>query len=319
MRLTARGAPALVVQGLLIGAAAALAAFFTFAAPGPAPFVAHFQPATLGDQPRGAVVLAREDGDLAVGVAVAPRGDHLLLVATVFGPSGSGVGGLRTSFAVTAGGRTLRAAGAACSAGCYEAAVTAAARPLTASVRLGRRKPVVFVLPRQWPAPPALALVRDAAAEYGQLRSLVTRERLASDPTDAVSTTYYAVAPDKLRFQVRGGVESIIIGDKRWDRQPASRWQESPQAPIRPITPYWTPLVQDATVIGSATVGGRACWVIAFADPQTPGFFTIWLDKADHRTLELEMTAAGHFMHHSYGPFDATVVVAPPAGAEPRT
>lgn len=302
------------LQALLIAAAVALAAFFTFAAPGPAPFVARFEPATLGDQPPGAVVLAREDGDLAVGLAVAPRGDHLLLVATVFGPDGSGAGGLRTSFALSAGGRTLTAAGSACGAGCYEAAVTTSARPLSASVMLGRGRPVAFALPRQWPAPSALALVRDAAAQYGHLHSLVTHERLAADPTDAVYTTYYAVAPDRLRFQVRGGVESIIIGDRRWDRQGAAGWQESPQAPIRPITPYWTPLVQDATIIGTASVAGRACWVIAFADPQTPGFFTIWLDKADHRTLELEMTAAAHFMHHSYGPFDAHVVVKPPAG-----
>jgi hypothetical protein len=70
--------------------------------------------------------------------------------------------------------------------------------------------------------------------------------------------------------------------------------------------------VQDARIIGETTVAGRPCWVIAFADPQTPGFFTIWLDKRNHRTLELEMTAAAHFMHHSYGPFNAPITVAPP-------
>jgi hypothetical protein len=36
-----------------------------------------------------------------------------------------------------------------------------------------------------------------------------------------------------------------------------------------------------------------------------PAFFTVWIAKATGRTLELRMTAAAHFMHHRYGPFDA--------------
>jgi hypothetical protein len=154
--------------------------------------------------------------------------------------------------------------------------------------------------------------VHGAAAEYKQLHTLVTHERLASDPTNAIYTTYYAAAPDKLRFQIRGGVESIIIGNQRWDRQPGGSWQRSPQAAIQPITPYWTPLVQDATIVGNAIVDGKPCWIIAFADPQTPGFFTIWVDKATHRTLQLQMTAAGHFMHHNYGPFNTPLTIEPP-------
>jgi hypothetical protein len=38
----------------------------------------------------------------------------------------------------------------------------------------------------------------------------------------------------------------------------------------------------------------------------------IWIDKHTHRTLELRMTAAGHFMHHRYGPFNAPLTISPP-------
>ncbi|HEY2569917.1 MAG TPA: hypothetical protein VGI27_00510 [Solirubrobacteraceae bacterium] len=311
--MTLRRSRTFAIQLLVSVAAVAIVAFFTFASPSAPPHVIRFVPATLGDQPPGAVVLGREDGDLAVGLAVAPRGSRLLLVATVFGQSGAGVGRLESRFEVaTSAGQTVSAAGSPCTPGCYQTTLTASGRPASAAVIFNRRNRVRFTLPARWPAPSGLALVRDAEAEYARLRTLVTHERLASDPTNAVYTTYYAVAPDRLRFQVRGGVESIIIGSERWDRQPGGSWQRSPQAPIEPIKPYWTPLVQDARIVGSAIVDGRPCWVIAFANPQTPGFFTIWLDKVDHRTLQLEMTAAAHFMHHTYGPFNAPFTVEPP-------
>jgi hypothetical protein len=305
----------IVAELALIALAVALVALFTVISPGTAPTIARFVPATLGDQPAGAVVLAREDGGLAVGLAAAPRNGHLLLVATVFGTSGAGLAHLRTSFAIsTADGRRLTVGGTPCTPGCYEAVLPASGLPASASVTLNRGNRITFVLPHHGPTASALTLVHEAEAEYGAIHTLVTHERLASDPTHVVYTTYYAVAPDRLRFQIRDGIESIIIGDERWDREPGGPWQRSPQAPIQPIAPYWTPLVQDATILGTAAIHGRPCWVIAFADPQTPGFFTIWVDTKDHRTLQLEMTAAAHFMHHAYGPFNAPLTVQPPGG-----
>jgi hypothetical protein len=268
----------------------------------------------LGDQPVGAVVLAREDGSLAVGLAAAARHGQLLMVATVFGQSGGGAARLHTRIVITTrGGQRMAANATACSAGCYEAAFDTAAIPKRGSVTFDGGERVEFTFPANGPSASALRLVRDAEAEYRQLHSLVTHERLASDPIEVVDTTYFAVAPDRLRFDVRGGDDSIIIGNRRWDRAPGGRWQASSQEPIRPIAPYWTPVVQDPTILGTATVQGRTCWVIAFADPQTPGFFTIYVDKSTHRTLELEMTAAAHFMHHVYGPFNEPLRVQPPA------
>ena len=302
----------LVVQVSLIAAGLAAVIVFTVITPAPPP--PRFTPATLGDQPAGAVVLAKEDGGLAVGLAAAPRDGQLLVVATVFGQSGGGAAKLRTRIDITTrAGQHMTAAATACGAGCYEAAFGTGAIPERASVTFNGGARVNFTLPAHGPSASALRLVRATEAEYRRLRSLVTHERLASNLTDVVYTTYYAVAPDKLRFDVRGEDDSIIIGNRRWDRAPGGKWQESSQEPIKPITPYWTPLVQDATILGTATVAGRSCWVITFADPQTPGFFTIYVDKSTHRTLELEMTAAAHFMHHVYGPFNAPLTIQPPS------
>jgi len=66
------------------------------------------------------------------------------------------------------------------------------------------------------------------------------------------------------------------------------------------------------TLLGSDTVAGRAAWVLSFVTPQVPAWFTVWIDKQTHRTLELRMTAAAHFSQHRYGPFNAPLTISPP-------
>jgi hypothetical protein len=302
-----------VAQLVLILAAVAAAAVFTFITPSGVSQVQRFTPKTLGDQPTGAVVMAHEDGKLAVGLAVAPRKHGLLVVATVFGASGEGATGLRPTVTIAGhDGSHSNAQATACGAGCYEAVLGTTALPKSASISFDDGSHLSFKLPARGPTAQALTEVRAAAAEYKQIHSMVTEEQLGSSPTQVVDTTYYAVAPNRLKFVIQGEGEAILIGSKRWDRNATGPFKESAGSPINPISPYWTPLVQDATVLGSATVEGRAVWKISFADPQTPGFFTIWVDKTSHRTLELEMTAAAHFMHHTYSKFNAPIRVEPP-------
>jgi hypothetical protein len=303
----------LVAQLSLIVLVAVIAAFFTFVAPSSISLVQRFTPETLGDQPPGAVVLAREDNDLAVAIALAPRTHGLIVVATVFAAGGGGASGLHPRFTITGrDGSTSTAVGTPCTAGCYEAVLPISGIPRRAVVSFANGSRLAFAPPSHGPTAQALALVDEAAAEYKQIRTMVTHERLASSPTHVAYTTYYAVAPDRLRFIVRGEDESIIIGNRRWDRTLGGPWQESAQTAVDPIAPYWAPLVQDATVLANTTLDGQAVAVVSFADPQTPGFFTIWVNRTTHRTLELDMTAAAHFMHHTYGQFDSPISVQPP-------
>ncbi len=90
-----------IAQLALIVVALAAAAFCTFVTPSGVSQVERFTPATLGDQPAGAVVLGKEDGDLAVGLAVAPRKHGLLVGVTVFGQNGRGRTGLRPRLTIT--------------------------------------------------------------------------------------------------------------------------------------------------------------------------------------------------------------------------
>jgi len=313
MTATRKHRPALLVQIALIALALAAAAFFTFVKPSGVSQVQRFTPKTLGYQPPGAVVLAKEDNKLAVGLAVAPRTHGTLAVLTVFGPSGGGQAGLDPHITLTnRDGSKNSAPATTCTAGCYQAVFPGNALPHTATVSFNDGSHVTFTLPRDGPSTQALNVVHEAEAEYKRIHTMVTHERLAASPTQVAYTTYYAIAPDRLHFVVKGEDESIIIGKRRWDRNVGGPWKESSQAPLKPIGPYWTPLVQDATLLGSSTVAGHPVWVVSFADPQTPGFFTIWVDKQNHRTLELQMTAAAHFMHHTYTNFNAPLTIEPP-------
>ena len=217
MTATSLRRPWMIVQLALIAAGLAIAILFTVVSPSLPP--PSFRPATLGDQPAGAVVLGKEDGGLAVGIAAAPRHGQLLVVATVFGQDGSGAAGLRTSLAIaTRDGQHMTASASPCTAGCYQAVFSTSELPKRITVAFNGRSRVGFTLPPHGPSASALRLVHAAGAEYRRIRTLVTHERLGSDLTHVAYTTYYAVAPDRLHFVVRGEEQSIIIGNRRWDK-----------------------------------------------------------------------------------------------------
>jgi hypothetical protein len=181
------------------------------------------------------------------------------------------------------------------------------------TIAVGGRSPstVRFPLPDVWPPPNGAKLVRQATRVFRRLKTLVIHERLASSPTDVLNTTYEAAAPNRLAYQIAGGADAIIIGDRRWDRQPGHRWQGSPQTPLRQPAPFWAS-VSNAHVIGRANIHGHPATLVSFYDRRTPAFFTIAVDRKTLRTLELRMTAAAHFMHHRYTAFNEPVTIAPP-------
>jgi copper transport protein len=259
------------------------------------------------------VVFAGQDDNLAVGVGLSPHGkDAVALRATVLGFQGP-VSGLDIGFAVDG----ERASSTPCGDGCYRATIPLRDAPRVVSTRIaGRGRPATtlrFAAPVDWPAEPAADIVRRAEETIDSLTTLVVHSRLGSDSHHEVKTTYRMVAPDRLAYHNVGGGDSIIIGNRRWDRQPGGRWVKSQQLPaLSQPAPFWPSGTTDAHVLRTATVGGRPVWVVSFLDPATPSWFTAWIDRSTYRTLRLDMVATAHFMHDRAGPFDAPVVVEPP-------
>jgi hypothetical protein len=253
--------------------------------------------------PRAAVVLAREAGRDALAIAVKPG----LVRVSVLAPSGEGAVGRDVS--VRAGSGAYRAT-EPCGPGCYQLGMQGAPRS-PVSVRLDGTA-YRFDVPGL-PAPDGSAIVSRAEDTWNALRTLVWHERLGGSPTDVVHVLYRAVAPDQLAYTIDDGSAAVVLGGRRWDRSaPGAPWRQSIQnPPLRQPQPFWRNAA-DVHVIGSAQLGSHAVWRVSFFDPATPAWFEAWIDKATSRTLQLGMTAASHFMHDTYGPFDSNLRLRPP-------
>lgn len=266
-------------------------------------------PSTPGypSPPPGAVVFAREAGTSALALAVVPGRSRPLTRVSVVSAAGTGASGLD----VSAAGTAL----APCGPGCYQGNVPARLLSGTVAVSLGGRA-YRFQLPPSLDLRSGSATISRAGKVWNALKTLVWHERLAATPTFALHTVYRAVAPDQLAYTISRRSSAIIIGTKRWDRAtPAGRWVESPQVPpVHQPVPYWA-AVTDARVLGQGTVRGKPVWIVSFFDPVTPAWFEAQVEKSTGRTLVLAMTAAAHFMHHVYGPFDAPFELRPPPAA----
>jgi hypothetical protein len=268
--------------------------------------------------PDRAVVFARQDGENVVALAVTPaaKGRKLSLRSSVVGPDGVGVSGLALTFVVeTPGGQSAFAPGEACGLGCYSASAATGA-PGRVTVMLGKgvnHRHLVFDLPHAWPPADATALVRRSARVWRSLQTLVWHERLASGSHHTIKTVWRSAAPNRLRYDIAGGASAVVIGNRRWDRtSPTAAWQRSSQRPaLRQPVPFWSD-VRDARVVGSTTVRGRRAWRVTFFDPRTPAWFSAVLDRRTLRTLELQMLATAHFMHHVYRAFNEPLRLSPP-------
>jgi hypothetical protein len=255
--------------------------------------------------PKGAVVFSRPDGSDVLALGVVP-GRKLKLQASVLGGQGEGVSGLNVSFRV--GGR--RATGVPCGAGCYDTSVKSASPPKLVEVAVKRDSGTTtwrVPMPRVWPPADASPIVARATREFRALRSVAVRDWLASGPGQSLFTRWTLVAPNRLKYQVKNGSSAVIIGNRRWDKLPGGKWEESAQTPIRQPTPFWRSW-RNAYLLDDS----KSAWHVSFFDPKTPGWYELLIDKDTTRVLELRMHATAHFMREVYSRFNAPVTVTPP-------
>jgi hypothetical protein len=251
--------------------------------------------------PRGALVLAGESGERAVALAVLPG----RVSATVLGGDGDALSGLDLSFRI--GSRVVRAR--SCGDGCYTARAPRATR---VEVRPGGSRPIRFRVPASTRS--GAAIVARAARVTRSLRSLVYVESLRSGPTGGILTTWRMKAPNEVEYSIREGAAAVVLGERRWDRDhPGGAWRRSQQLPpLRVPQPAWGSVATNAHVLSEGRVQGRPVWVVSFANPTTPAWFTAWIDRETYRPLRLRMTAAAHFMLHRYLAFNRPIQIEPP-------
>ena len=260
--------------------------------------------------PQGAVVYSRQLGRDALALGIVPGSGRVVVQASVVGPQGDGVSGLDVTFATAA----QSASGRSCGAGCYRAVLPTQSRPQAIDVAVEGDSSTRWrvLLPEQWPPQNAAPLVGRAGRVWRSLHSLSFDETLGSGLKHVVTSAWTARAPDRLTYRIVGGASAVIIGKRRWDRNPGEAWVSSPQSPIRQPIPPWVG-VTDASIVGPTVADGRQALVLTFFDPNIPGWFRVVVDRSTLRTLDLRMVATAHFMHDRLHAFNDTLAIRPPS------
>jgi hypothetical protein len=259
--------------------------------------------------PQGAVVYSRQLGRNALALGVLPRPGEVVVQASVVGPEGDGVSGLD----VTLGNGGQTASGRSCGDGCYRVVLPAEVPPRAIDVVVEGATSARWIvpLPAQWPPRDAAQLVGTAVQTWRSLHSLAFDETLGSGLKNIVRSSWTVEAPDRLTYRIVGGSSAVVIGKRRWDKEPGQPWKESSQQPLRQPIPPWVG-VTDAYVVGNTMSEGRPALVVTFFDPNTPAWFRLVVDRQTHRTLDLRMVATAHFMHDRLHSFDAAPAIRPP-------
>jgi hypothetical protein len=152
-------------------------------------------------------------------------------------------------------------------------------------------------------------LVRRISKVIKSLRGFSFVERLSSG-TVTIVTTWQEAPPNKLRYRINTGAQSVIIGSRRWDRQPGGNWVESPQTPLSLPAPAWY-----ANRFTNARIVERKGddVIVSFLDAQGgPAWFRLTADRRTLRPVVLRMYAPAHFMHHRYFALGKPVRIVPP-------
>jgi hypothetical protein len=189
-----------------------------------------------------------------------------------------------------------------CGKGCYSARV---GNPSSLAVTQGNTK-LTFDLRN---AGNGTQLVRRISKTIKSLRGFSFVERLSSGKVTIV-TTWHEAPPNKLRYRINTGAESVIIGSRRWDRQPGGKWVESQQSPLSLPAPAWYP----NRFTNARIVQRRGNTVIvSFLDAQGgPAWFRLTADSRTLHPIALRMYAPAHFMRHRYFDLGKPVRIVPP-------
>jgi hypothetical protein len=262
--------------------------------------------------PRGALVLAHQDGTRVLALSVERDAARVRARLTVLSKAGTGVGGL----AVWVGG----VRGEVCGRGCYAASLARAAAGAHIAVRVegpgNRTSTATFALPRHWPAS-AVATLSQVERTLRRARSVVYRDRLASVPGHAITTTWRVIAPDRLAYTVNDGTCAIVVGRWRWDRDGrGGAWLRSPQERLDLPALPWGAHMRNAYLLDAPPALRGTAIRFSMFDPATPAWYDVLVDARSHRIRSLQMIAPSHFMQDEYLRYGTATAIRAPTSRE---
>jgi len=242
-----------------------------------------------------ATVIGRRDGRLAAAIAVTPSGAAM---ATFIGTDAKAadVG------AVAIDGRPTKT----CGIGCY---IGRAGPGRLVVVAHGSTR-LEFDLGLQLPANQLLSRVNET---YADQRSVVYVQHIATGLGATVDALWKEVAPDSFSYRIKRGSDAIVIGNRRWDRDPGTGWKRSTTIKSSGFTPPWGSTGRLANAHILRQQGKTLTISFLGADPSYPAWFTAVVERRNLHVLDVRMTAAGHFMRARYLSWNNEVKLEPPS------
>ncbi len=163
--------------------------------------------------------------------------------------------------------------------------------------------------------PSALALLRQSDAQMDTLKTLRATEELNDGANAVVTTQYEYHAPDRLRFHVSSGGNSIAVGGTQYYLENGT-WTSRPR-----VDPFVFPSFDNAKQAHGAKLGrtdtlnGIPTQVVEFSIPagNSNADYAYWIGTQDHRVHQYVMVAPSHFMMQDYFDFDAPLDIQAPA------
>jgi len=256
------------------------------------------------------LTMASSTGDVLVGLTLRPGRPGPNTAWLYVLPIGGEPAASRLAVTVTAAGReeAVRRCGPACRAADVD---LRGGESLT--VDIAGSGAASFRVPAL-PAPNAQSVVDRAQQAMHALRTYRLDETLR--PAKVPLFVQYAFqAPDRLEYQVRGGGQTVVVGQQQFSRDgPAAPWQSTTMPAVQVPTFIWD---------GARPVAARALDAGAAGPLQVVSFYEsldgvpVWFQlSVDGQGLveQASMRAQAHFMTHRYYDFDAPLTIAPPTG-----
>lgn len=164
--------------------------------------------------------------------------------------------------------------------------------------------------------PQALALLRSADGAMNRLHTARQRQELADGRGGTVVVFSEFAAPNAVDYRVVGGLEGILIGQKRFVND-GGTWSEAQFS-----EPYKFPNSTFADHADSVVFGPREivddistqAVVFILKSAGANARYAVWIDEKSHRILQETMAARAHYMISRDYDFNAPLEIRPPVG-----
>ncbi len=164
----------------------------------------------------------------------------------------------------------------------------------------------------------ALQILQQSDAQMNTLKTLRATQDLTDGNGGSATTQYEYQAPDRLLYQVAGGIESIAVGATQYDLQNGV-W--SSRARVDPfVFPSFDNVSQANGIrLGRTdTLNGAPMQIVesTLGSGDTATHFAYWIGVTDHLVQQYAMIAPSHFMMQYYLDYNAPLDIPTPTVGE---